>query len=138
MNSWNGIGRLTRDAELRYIPGSGQAVANFTLAVDKKLSKENKQKMEAQNKPTADFINCVAWGQLAENLCKFTEKGLLVGVNGAITTGSYEAKDGSKRYTTDINVASMEFLEWKNNNSAGANNSIGEDFYPIDNDDIPF
>ena len=57
MNSVVLIGRLTRDPELRYTPSSGNAVCSFTLAVDKQLSREKKQEMEARNQPTADFIN---------------------------------------------------------------------------------
>ena len=61
------IGRLTRDAELRYTP-SGKAVASFTVAVQR-------------NKEEADFINCVAWNKVAENLANYTSKGSLVGVS---------------------------------------------------------
>ena len=61
------IGRLTRDPELRYIPNTGTPVATFSLAVDKQLSKEKKMELEAQGRPTADFINIVVWGKQAEH-----------------------------------------------------------------------
>ncbi len=64
------IGRLTRDPEIRYLQ-SGTAVAQFTLAVDKQLSRDKKQEFEAQGKPTADFIRIVAWGKLAENCANY-------------------------------------------------------------------
>ena len=72
------IGRLTRDPELRYLTtGSNTAVARFTLAVDKQLSKEKKLEMESRNQPTADFINIVVWGKLAETCSNYLAKGRL-------------------------------------------------------------
>ena len=97
MNNVVLIGRLTRDPELRYIPVTGTAVARFSIAVDKGLSREKKQEMESKNQPTADFINIVVWGKTAENCANYLVKGRLVGVQGRIQTGSYE-KDGIKRY----------------------------------------
>lgn len=147
MNNLNNvvlIGRLTRDPELRYIP-SGTAVSTFSLAVDKGVSKEKKQEMESRNQPTADFINIVVWGRIAENCAKFLVKGRLVGIQGRLQSGSYE-KDGIRRYTTEVVANQVEFLEWGDNNkdnSSGYDNSsddIGgiEGFHPTDNDDIPF
>lgn len=147
MNNVVLIGRLTRDPELRYIPNSGQAVSTFSLAVDKNLSKDKKQEMEARNQPTADFINIVVWGRSAENCANYLAKGRLVGVQGRIQSGSYEAKDGTRRYTTDVVASTVEFLEWgdkpqgnsnSNSNSGGSDFSDLQDFHPIENDDIPF
>ncbi|NLY09629.1 MAG: single-stranded DNA-binding protein [Tissierellia bacterium] len=158
------IGRLTRDPELRYLPGSGTAVARFTLAVDKQLSRDKKMELEAKNQPTADFINITVWGRQAENCAQFLVKGRLVGVHGRIQSGSYEAKDGTKRYTTEVVASQVEFLEWGDGNRGGqggarsqgyapspqndfpggpgVDNGLGDidGFYPIDdqNDDIPF
>lgn len=145
MNSVSLIGRLTRDPELRYIPGSGAAVSRFNLAVDRGLSREKKQEMESKNQPTADFINIVVWGKLAENCANYLVKGRLAGIQGRIQTGSYE-KDGRRIYTTEVVATAVQFLEWggkgenKNNN---AENEFQEDygvegFYYTDNDDIPF
>lgn len=131
MNNVTLIGRLTRDPELRYLQGSNQAVARFTLAVDKQLSKEKKQEMESRNQPTADFINIVVWGKLAESCSRFTQKGKRVAVQGRIQTGSYEAQDGTRRYTTDVVANSVEFIDWKddfsNNSSEGSFNNQGFD-----------
>ena len=145
MNNVVLIGRLTRDPELRYIPNSGQAVSTFSLAIDKNLSKEKKQEMESRNQPTADFVNIVVWGRVAENCANYLAKGRLVGVQGRIQSGSYEAKDGTKRYTTDVVAQTVEFLEWgdkpQNDSKAkseGSDFSDLQDFHPIDNDDIPF
>lgn len=56
------IGRLTRDPELRFLPVNGTPVSNFSLAIDKQISKEKRQEMESKGQPTADFINIVVWG----------------------------------------------------------------------------
>ena len=116
-------GRLVADAELRYLENNNQ-VARFTLAVDKNLSKDKKQEMEAKGQPTADFINCQAWGKMAESLVKYSGKGLRVLVNGRIQTGSYE-KDGQRVYTTDIVANNIEYIDWKNSNFQNGNNSNG-------------
>ncbi len=137
------IGRLTRDPELRYIPGSGAAVARFGIAVDKGLSREKKQEMESRNQPTADFINITVWGKPAENCANYLVKGRLVGIQGRIQTGSYE-KDGVRVYTTEVVANNVEFLEWGDKNKSSdfndSNLDFGgiEGFHPTDNDDIPF
>ena len=137
------IGRLTRDPELRYIPVTGTAVARFSIAVDKGLSREKKQEMESKNQPTADFINIVVWGKTAENCANYLVKGRLVGVQGRIQTGSYE-KDGIKRYTTEVVANQVEFLEWGDTNKSQSSDDSSfdfgniEGFHPTDNDDIPF
>ncbi|NLC04334.1 MAG: single-stranded DNA-binding protein [Tissierellia bacterium] len=148
MNNVVLIGRLTRDPELRYIPNSGTAVSTFTLAVDKNLSRDKKQEMEAKNQPTADFIRIVVWGKQAENCANYLAKGRLVAVNGRIQTGSYDDKDGKRIYTSDVVAQSVEFLEWgdnankseSSNQSNESNSSFSgiEGFHPTDNDDIPF
>lgn len=137
MNNVNLIGRLTRDPELRYIPGSGTAVTKFSIAVDKGLSRDKKQEMESKGQPTADFINIVVWGKSAENSANYLAKGKLVGVQGRIQTGSYEDKDGKRVYTTDVVASNVEFLEWKDKGQA-SDYDIPDGFHPIDNDDIPF
>lgn len=140
------IGRLTRDPELRYIPNTGTPVANFTLAVDKNLSKEKKQEMEAQGQPTADFINIVVWNKSAENVANYLSKGLKVAIQGRLQSRSYEAKDGGRRYVTEVVAERVEFLEWKQDNDGvmDATNDSGIDdwppvgFDPVNDDGIPF
>lgn len=142
INSVALIGRLTRDPELRYIPGTGTAVSTFTLAVDKGLSKDKKKEMESKNQPTADFIRIVVWGKMGENCANFLLKGRLVGVQGRIQTGSYEDKDGKRVYTVEVVANNVQFLEWgdKKDNQGGFDNGFSgiEGFHPTDNDDIPF
>ena len=111
MNNVSLIGRLTRDPELKYIPGSGTAVANFTLAVDRGLSKSKKQELEQQGKPTADFIRIVVWGKQAENCANYLAKGRLVAVSGSIRTSTSKDDSGKTNYYTDVNAYRVEFLE---------------------------
>lgn len=141
MNNVVLIGRLTRDPEMRYLQ-SGTAHTTFTIAVDKGLSRDKKQEMESQNKPTADFIRIIVWGKMGENCANYLAKGRLVGIQGRIQSGSYD-KDGVKIYTTDVVATNVEFLEWGDKDkSSGANSSSDfggiEGFHPTDNDDIPF
>ena len=132
------IGRLTKNPELRYLAnGNNTAVATFTLAVDRNLSKDKKAEAERKGQATADFINCKAWGKTAETITNYVTKGKLIGVSGRIETGSYEAKDGTRRYTTEIVVYNLDILEWeKQNNNNDAD--MAEGFYTIKNDGIPF
>lgn len=132
------IGRLTKDPELKYIQGSGNAVATFTLAVDKGLSKDKKAEMESNNQPTADFIRIVVWGKQAENCANYLSKGRLIAVNGRIQTGSYEDKDGKRVYTFDVVANNVEFLEFADKQTAPTDYTGIEGFHPTDNDSIPF
>lgn len=133
-------GRLTRDAELRYM-SNNNAVARFILVVDKSLSKEKRQEMEAKGQPTADFISCQAWGKLGETIAKYSGKGLRLLVNGRIQTGSYE-KDGERRYTTDVVVNGLQIIDWKNSSTNSNNTETYDDFengFDVTEDDrIPF
>lgn len=128
------IGRLTRDPELRYIPNSGTPVTTFTLAVNRKLTKEKKQEMESKGQPTADFINIVVWGKMAENCANYLTKGSLVAVQGRIQSRSYEAKDGTRRYITEVIASQVEFLERKERN----NDFDIDGFESADDELIPF
>lgn len=137
------IGRLTRDPELRYIPNTGTPVSTFSLAVDKQLSKEKKQEMEAKGQPTADFINIVVWGKQAENCANYLAKGRLTAVQGRIQSRSYDAKDGTRRYVTEVVAERVQFLEWGNENNTNFGSSDSDfsgidGFEPIDDDNIPF
>ncbi len=147
MNSVVLIGRLARDPELRFVPGSGMAVANFTMAIDKGLTREKKQEFESQGKPTADFVRIVVWGKQAENCSQYLAKGKLVAIQGSIQTGSYKTPAGETRYTTEVLANRVEFLEWGEKTQSSANRtddfSFGgnqfEDFQSIeDDDDVPF
>ncbi|MCY6957938.1 single-stranded DNA-binding protein [Clostridium brassicae] len=127
------IGRLTKDPELSFIPGSGKAVVKFVLAVDRRFSTSGQKE--------ADFIPIVVWGKQAEATANYVSKGKLIGVSGRIQTRSYEAKDGTRRYVTEVIADEVQFLERadgpqeiNNNNPINYENEIT----PIDDGDIPF
>lgn len=95
-------GRLTKDIDLRYTQNN-VAIAIFTLAVQRKFKNQN-------GDYESDFINCVAYRQVAELLNKYTKKGDLIGVEGKIQTRNYENKDGKKVYITEVIVENIDFL----------------------------
>lgn len=109
------IGRLTKDAELRYSQ-SGNAVANFTLAVNRAFTNQ-------QGEREADFINCVIWRKSAENFANFTHKGSLVGIDGRIQTRNYENQQGQRVYVTEVVVENFALLEPRSSNQG--NNNAG-------------
>jgi len=139
------IGRLTKDPELKFTPGTGTAVATFTIAVIRRFKKEGQ--------PDADFIPVVVWGKQAESTANYMSKGKLLSVAGRIETRSYEAKDGGRRYVTEVVADEVSFLEWGGNKTSGMNtgavshnvSSIPTDYFgggdmtPIDDgEDMPF
>lgn len=135
------IGRLVRDPELRYLPGTGTATCSFTIAVDRGLSKEKREEAEAKGNPTADFIKIVTWAGLAENCANYLVKGRLVAVEGKIQTGSYTDKNQVRRSTFEIVADSVKFLEWgdKQDKQNGQGSSGGMDgFYPTEGEEVPF
>ena len=102
MNSVILVGRLTRDPELRFIAGSGKAVAKFDIAVDRRY--------KTDNGPKADFFQVQIWGKPAEAVANYTAKGSKVAVRGEIQNNNYE-KDGVKHYGMVINADQVEFLD---------------------------
>nr|DAS55737.1 MAG TPA: Single strand binding protein [Caudoviricetes sp.] len=129
------IGRLTRDAELRYTP-SNIATAQFNIACNRNFKNAN-------NEYDADFINCVMWREQAERFCNWTRKGMLVGIVGRIQTRSYENQQGQRVYVTEIVAESFQVLE-KRDNTANQN-SMTEQMPPsytspmdITDDKLPF
>ena len=99
------VGRLTRDPELRY-GANNMAVMRSSLAVDRQFANQNGER-------EADFINLVAFGNRAETMKKYLVKGSQIAVAGRIQTGSYDAQDGTKRYTTDVVIDEFQFLDSK-------------------------
>lgn len=126
-------GNLTKDPELKFSAGTGNAVTKFGIAVAR-VKKED----------PADFLNCVAFGKTAEAIANYLAKGNPILINGHIQTGSYDNKEGKKVYTTDIIVDKFEFIQSKKdgqsptqNNSSGSANNDYEDVTESDGD-IPF
>ncbi|MFG0075083.1 single-stranded DNA-binding protein, partial [Streptococcus pyogenes] len=100
------VGRMTKDAELRYT-ASQVAVATFTLAVNRRFKEQNGER-------EADFINCVIWRQSAENLANWAKKGALIGVTGRIQTRNYENQQEQRVYVTEVVAESFQMLESRN------------------------
>ena len=102
MNSVNLIGRLSNSPEIRHT-ANNQVVCRFTLAVTRRFKNQ-------AGDYEANFINCVAFGKTAELIGNYVEKGQQLAVEGRIQTGSYTAQDGSKRYTFDVVVENITFI----------------------------
>ena len=127
MNIWVGIGRLTRDPDVKYTQ-SGKAVARFNLAIDRRRS--------ADAEKQTDFIPCVAWEKTAEVIAQYVSKGQKIAVEGRIQTRNYD-KDGRKVYVTEVIVQSMEFCDSKGVGKSGGNDGA----FPgraVADEDIPF
>lgn len=129
------IGRLTRDAELRYTT-SNIATAQFNIACNRNFKNAN-------DKYDADFINCMMWREQAERFCNWTRKGMLVGIVGRIQTRSYENQQGQRVYVTEVVAENFQILE-KRDNTANQN-SMTEQMPPsytspmdITDDKLPF
>lgn len=126
------MGRLTRDPEIRYT-GSEKAVCNFTVAVENGYG----------DKKQTDFINCVAWNKAAEFLEKYFTKGMMIIVDGRISTRTWEGQDGRKNYVTEVVVSEVSFGETRKQQEQArqtdpAHNN--KEFTPLDgiDDDLPF
>nr|DAT25500.1 MAG TPA: Single strand binding protein [Caudoviricetes sp.] len=117
MNNVNLIGRLTKPVDLRYTQ-SGVAYGMFTIAVNRRFKNQNGER-------EADFINCVIWKKSAENLANFTNKGSLIGVNGAIQTRNYDNQQGQRVYVTEVLVENFDLLESRKTADNGVLNSGG-------------
>lgn len=136
-------GRLVKDVDVRYTE-RGMCVASFTVACNRPAKKGQASE--------ADFIPCKAFGKTAETIGNYLAKGSRVLLEGRINTGSYTAKDGTKRYTTDVLLDRFEFVESRNGGSAGGDNAAQGGFtqqtashnnmasfgHEIDPEEIPF
>ena len=146
------IGRLTKDPELKYTPGTGTAVTTLTLAVDNYNSKSGER--------TADFIPVVIWGKQAENTAQYMSKGSQIAISGRISVRTYDAKDGTKRYVTEVVADTFNGVSFLSKGNGAGNNggsfgggngysnpssndvfggmSFEEDMTPVDDGDMPF
>ena len=136
------IGRLAQDPEVR-TTGSGTTVCTFRIAVNRRFPNQSGERV-------ADFFTIVAWRQLGETCGKYLAKGRMVSVIGEIQNRSYDAKDGSKRYITEIVADVVEFLPPKVQDSGSGNGGYErayerqaapqapEGFTEIDDDQLPF
>ena len=134
------IGNLTKDPEVRTTP-SGVTVCTFSIAVNRRGTNQAGERI-------ADFFNIVAWRQLGELCGKYLAKGRKVSVVGEIQTRSYDAKDGTKRYITEIVADEVEFLTPRGQDSGSGSYERAyerpsapvapEGFTEIDDDQLPF
>lgn len=128
------VGNVTKDLELKTTT-NGIATCTFSIAVNRKFK-------NAQGVQEADYINIVTWRQTAELCAKYLAKGRKVGIVGSIQTRSYTAKDGGKRYVTEVVADDVEFLTPRG--SAGENvqesqhTDISNDFTEVEDDDLQF
>ena len=106
------VGRLTTKPELKYTP-SNVPTTRFSLAVNRIFKNE-------QGGRDADFINILAWRKTAELICNYFDKGSQIGLEGRIQTGSYDDKDGNKRYTTEVVVDQVYFIDSKNSSNTSS------------------
>ena len=137
MNNCVMVGRLTKDIDFK-VNGENMT-AKFTIAVNRDFKNKNGQY-------DADFINCTAFGKRAETISKYFTKGQQVCVKGPWRTGSYDAQDGTKRYTNELLVEGFTFIGGQSNgnnsgygenNTSNNNNDFGYE-EPIDDGCMPF
>lgn len=128
MNNLILVGRLTKDVELRYIPGSGTAVANFTIAVDRDYKKKD-------GSVETDFIPVEVMGKPAEFCANYLGKGRLVAINGSMRIDNYE-KNGERRSFAKCAAKNVQALDKGKSDNQGQS----QGFQPIDDleDSIPF
>lgn len=127
------MGRFTHDPEMKRTP-TGVPVASFSLAVERDFKDANGEKQ-------TDFIDCVAWRNTAEFICKYFTKGRMAVIDGRLQVRTWKDKDGKNRRTTEVVVENAYFADSK---MGAANTSaqvqpqfteIGEEF---DDDNLPY
>ena len=128
MNSIVLLGRMTKDAEVRYT-STGKVVASFSLAVDRPYTGED-------GKHEADFINCVIWGKSAETLGKSVHKGQRILLEGRLQIRQYTDKNGNKRTAAEVVAERFEFIERKEQTETQGMETFGQQM-PFD-EEIPF
>lgn len=144
LNKFIGIGNLTRDPEVRYMP-NGEAVANFSVAINENWKDKNGVKQEK-----TEFVNIVMYRKLAEIAGEYLKKGRPVYVEGRLQTRKWQDKDGIDRYTAEIIADQMQMLGSKDGasdsnqdnapaqpTSAPSTQNTGTGFDDFE-DDIPF
>lgn len=111
------MGRITAAPELKTTP-SGVSVTSFSIAVDRNYVRQGEQRQ-------ADFINIVCWRQQAEFVCRYFGKGAMIAIDGRLQTRTYQAKDGTNRYVTEVVADNVSFTgeRREQNNGYAANNS---------------
>lgn len=141
MNNVVLVGRLTKDPELRYLPGEGTPVINFTIAINRPYKNKN-------GESEADYFFIEAWNKQAENIAQYCMKGSLVAVQGSLKNDRYTEHEQT-RTITKVRANQVTFLSSKSNNSEDGAPTFTPSFEPttgldpngfqaIDDDEIPF
>lgn len=132
-NNFTGIGRITKTPEIRKT-ADGKSVLDFSIAINRPFVKD-------KDHPMADFVDCTAWGNTADIIAKYFDKGSRIGVSGRVQIDNFEDKEGVKRKSWKVQVESFEFIESKKNSSTEST-SNDTDYSPVDEDanesDLPF
>ena len=126
MNKVMLIGNLAADPELKQT-ASGKYTTEIRLGV-------NRRGRDAG----CDWLSVVCWQTTAETVCKYLHKGDKIAVSGRLQSRSYEAKDGGKRYVTEVVADEVEFLPRRSGGGGGGDSSGGDDFTPVQDDELPF
>ena len=129
MNNITILGRLGKDVELRQSRETGKFVAKFSVGVTRKF-----------NKDVTDWFDCVAFGKTGEIIARYFTKGNQIALQGEIQFGSYEAQNGTKRYTTTLVINSFDFIAGNGNNTNGGNQEVATTEFsePVYDADMPF
>lgn len=124
MNKWCGVGRLTKDTEIK-LTSNQSKLCMFTIAVDRRFKDKDGNRQ-------ADFISCLAWGKNAEFINKYFKKGSRIGIVGSIQTRSYTDKEGKTVYITEVVVDEAEFVESTGNGETKAETKPANDEMPFE------
>ena len=124
------LGRLTKDPDVKYTQ-TGKVVTQFTLAVDRPFTNQEGQR-------EADFIPVVIWGKIAELCGNSLTKGQRALVDGRLQIRSYDAKDGTKRWVTEIIANSVEFIERKADAAVSAGDKVAKSEMEVFGTAVPF
>ena len=114
------MGRLTKDPETRYTQNTNTLVASFSLAVNRRFTRQGEERQ-------ADFFNIVAWNKTGEFCSKYFKKGQQVGVIGRLQTRTWDDQNGTKHYITEV-VAEEAYFADSKKDSDGTNSSFTDAF----------
>lgn len=129
MNRATLVGRLTKDPELKYTP-KGVGVCTFTLAVNRPFTNQKGDR-------EADFIRVIVWRKAAESAAQYLKKGSLTGVDGRISTRSFE-RDGQRVFITEVVADQVQFLEPRSRNGSQQSSKGQENPFDVSDQDLPF
>lgn len=126
------MGRVATEIELKKTP-NGTSVAQFSVAVERSYAKQGEEKQ-------TDFIMCVAWQKTAEFISKFFNKGRMIALDGNLRTRTYDDKNGSKHYITEVYVDNVSFTGEAKQDSKNNNTSVDIDDFDevLSEDGVPF